>query len=78
MSPMRMRRVAAAVLAFAGVFISRPTAAQEVGRRCQNIELENRSDATRWTFIQQPGGGSIAYAGGGPIFLCRAEGIRLV
>jgi lipopolysaccharide export system protein LptA len=62
----------------ASVVAAAPVAGQTEGQRCQNLEFEPRSDASRVTYLQVTNGGSIVYAGGGIIFICRNEGIRLV
>ena len=76
-----VRRGVAVALALlvASVASAYPAPAQDVGRRCQEITIQERGVTSRWTYVQDPGTGtSVAYGGGGVILLCANEGIRLV
>src|SRR5688572_20676975 len=71
-----------AVIAGAGLLLAgwggmSPAEAQEIGRRCQNLELL-RSERTRVTGVQQPDRSFVTYAGGVVRMACRSEGILLV
>lgn len=52
--------------------------AQDLGGRCQNIELVNRTDSTRVAGSQLPDGSSVTNISRGIIVLCPSGGIRLV